>query len=210
MKLNPVIRGWVELSPACREQGIFSSVDEVIYQTIRRWARRRHRWKSNAWVVKKYFTAIGGNNWVFSGTVDEHPWYLTNADSVPMIRHVKIRAEANPYDPKWESYFEKRLDVHMAATLKGKRWLFTLWKEQRRTLSSLYPKDHQDDRLAQPSHSWTFKRGMRLGGEPSATPSHLSPTRSQPGPFRNEAAPRKKGSVERLERAYGETHTCRS
>jgi len=129
-KLNPVIRGWVNYHRHVVSKDIFSSVDEVIYQTIRRWARRRHPWKSNAWVVKKYFTSIGGNNWVFSGTVDEHPCYLTNADSVPIIRHVKIRAEANPYDPTWESYFEKRLDVHIAATLKGKRWLLTLWKEQ--------------------------------------------------------------------------------
>jgi RNA-directed DNA polymerase len=129
-KLNPVIRGWVNYHRHVVSKDIFSSVDEVIFQTIRRWARRRHPWKSNAWVVKKYFTSIGGNNWVFAGTVDEHPCYLTNADSVPIIRHVKIRAEANPYDPTWESYFEKRLDVHIAATLKGKRWLLTLWKEQ--------------------------------------------------------------------------------
>jgi hypothetical protein len=30
----------------------------------------------------------------------------------------------------WESYFEKRLDVQIVATLKGKRQLLTLWKEQ--------------------------------------------------------------------------------
>src|SRR2546421_12231326 len=57
--------------------------------------------------------------------------YLTDAAHVPIKRHVKIRGEANPYDPQWESYFEKRLDVRMEATLKGKHWLLTLWKEQR-------------------------------------------------------------------------------
>jgi hypothetical protein len=30
---------------------------------------------------------------------------------------MKIRAEANPYDPSWETYFEKRLDVQMVRTL---------------------------------------------------------------------------------------------
>ena len=33
----------------------------------------------------------------------------------------EIRAPANPYDPAWEEYFEKRLDLKMNATLKGRR-----------------------------------------------------------------------------------------
>src|SRR4051812_14598027 len=78
-------------------------------------------------------------DWVFFGTVEEHPRYLLRATNVPIARHVKIQGEANPYDPAWESYFEKRLDVHMAATLKGKDWLLTLWKEQ----AGLCPICHQ-------------------------------------------------------------------
>jgi RNA-directed DNA polymerase len=49
---------------------------------------------------------------------------------VPIKRHAKIKSEANPYDPEWERYYEKRLDAHMAETLKGKQWLSHLWKEQ--------------------------------------------------------------------------------
>ena len=45
---------------------------------------------------------------------------LLAASSIRIERHTKIRAEANPYDPAWEPYFEKRLDVQMVATLKGK------------------------------------------------------------------------------------------
>ena len=55
-KLNPVIRGWANYHRHVVSKDIFSSVDEVIFQTIRRWARRRHPRKSKAWVVKKYFT----------------------------------------------------------------------------------------------------------------------------------------------------------
>jgi RNA-directed DNA polymerase len=55
---------------------------------------------------------------------------LLAASSIRIERHTKIRAEANPYDPEWETYFEKRLDVHMEARLKGRRWLSHLWKEQ--------------------------------------------------------------------------------
>jgi RNA-directed DNA polymerase len=129
-KLNPIIRGWANYHRHAVSSKAFSSVDATIYQAIRRWVNRRHRGKAEAWKTKKYFTTIQGDNWVFFGTVEEHTRYLIRASGVPIVRHVKIQGEANPYDPAWESYFEKRLDVHMAATLKGKHWLHTLWKEQ--------------------------------------------------------------------------------
>jgi RNA-directed DNA polymerase len=130
-KLNPIIRGWVNYHRHVVSKKTFSTVDEAIYHTLKRWINRRHPRKSDAWKAKKYFKTCGGDNWVFFGTDGEQTWHLTRADSAPTARHVKIQGEANPYDPTWESYFEKRLDVRMEATLKGKRWLLTLWKEQR-------------------------------------------------------------------------------
>ena len=58
------------------------------------------------------------------------PVSLLKASSVPIKRHTKIQGEANPYDPAWEKYFERRSDVKMEATLKGRRQLLTLYKEQ--------------------------------------------------------------------------------
>ena len=59
---------------------------------------------------------------------DDRSWNLESdnivlfkAASVPIIRHVKILGDANPYDPVWEIYFEKHLGVKMAAHLAG-RW----------------------------------------------------------------------------------------
>jgi len=129
-KLNPIIRGWANYHRHIISNKAFSSVDAMIYQAIRRWVNRRHRGKSEAWKTKKYFTTIQGDNWVFFGMMEEQTRYLIRATDVPIVRHVKIQGEANPYDPAWESYFEKRLDVQMAATLKGNHWLHTLWKEQ--------------------------------------------------------------------------------
>jgi len=72
---------------------------------------------------------------VFSGEIlgregALQPIRLMKASSVPIERHVKIRSEANPYDPEWETYFEKRLDVKMVHNLEGKRSLLHLWKQQ--------------------------------------------------------------------------------
>jgi RNA-directed DNA polymerase len=106
---------------------------------VRQWAQRRHPRKSNEWIAKKYFQSIGGNNWVFSGKREEQAQYLTDAAHVPIKRHTKIQGKANPYDPEWENYYEKRLDVKMVDTFKGKQWLIHLWKEQ----GGLCPVCHQ-------------------------------------------------------------------
>jgi RNA-directed DNA polymerase len=130
VKLNPIIRGWALYHQHVVSKETFKTVDDAIYRVVSHWMKRRHPRKADAWTAKKYFTAIRGNNWVFYGTTEEQTHYLTDAAHVPIKRHIKIRGEANPYDPQWESYYEKRLDVKMVDTLKGKQWLIHLWKEQ--------------------------------------------------------------------------------
>ncbi len=128
--LNPIIRGWAQYHQHVVSAEIFRSVDDAIYQRLRRWRKRRHPKKSNEWITKKYFKTHGGDNWVFYGEVEGQEYRLANTAHVLIKRHVKVKAEANPYDPQWETYYEKRLDVHIADTMKGKRWLIHLWKEQ--------------------------------------------------------------------------------
>jgi len=136
VELNPMIRGWALYHRHVVSKAIFHAVDHAIFQAIWKWARRRHRRKARRWVKEKYFPDTGPNRWVFTGVLKSKEGQvkvvrLLAASSIRIERHTKIRAEANPYDPAWETYFEKRLDVHMAARLQGKRWLIQLWKEQR-------------------------------------------------------------------------------
>jgi RNA-directed DNA polymerase len=130
VKLNRTIRGWANYHQHVVSKETFSSIDDAIYRVVRQWMKHRHPGKSNEWIAKKYFKSIGGNNWVFYGMLDDQAYYLAEAVKVAIKRHTKIQGEANPYDPEWESYFEKRLDAHMMATYKGKQWLHHLWKEQ--------------------------------------------------------------------------------
>lgn len=58
---------------------------------------------------------------------------------MPIRRHVKVRQEANPYDPQWEVYFEERLGRTLQDTLLGGRRLRHLWREQQ----GLCPVCHQ-------------------------------------------------------------------
>jgi RNA-directed DNA polymerase len=64
---------------------------------------------------------------------------LSHAGDVPIERHVKVKGAANPYDPQWEMYFEKRLGVKMTHHLKGRRQLLYLWQQQ----DGLCPVCHQ-------------------------------------------------------------------
>lgn len=133
--LNPKIRGWANYHRHVCSSETFASVDDAIYKALWRWAKRRHSRKTRMWIRKKYFGTRGGDNWVFHGRKRDRDGkprkvWLRDAADTQIRRHVKIQAEANPYDPEWEPYFEQRLGVKMEATLKGRRQLLRLWKEQ--------------------------------------------------------------------------------
>jgi len=112
-----------------------ANIDRVIFQRLWRWAKRRHRTKPYKWIKDKYFITCKGDRWVFYGAIEKKDGstrivHLLKAASVPIKRHIKVKGEANPYDPCWEEYFERRIDVKMDSTLKGRRQLLTLYKEQ--------------------------------------------------------------------------------
>jgi len=134
VQLNPLIRGWANYHQHVVSKVTFARVGHAIFQALWRWARRRHPNKAKQWIKERYFKSINGKNWVFYGTIATKDGLVENRllhpAYVPIKRHVKIKGEANPYDPAWEEYFEKRLGVKMVHNLKGKRQLSALWKEQ--------------------------------------------------------------------------------
>jgi RNA-directed DNA polymerase len=52
------------------------------------------------------------------------------AVNTPIKRHTKVRAKANPYDPQWETYFEKWIDAKMLVDLRRRDGLRRLWLRQ--------------------------------------------------------------------------------
>jgi RNA-directed DNA polymerase len=100
-----------------------------------RWARRRHPDKNLGWIKAKYFTSHRGRNWTFFGeTCDEEgkpqKVWLFPASRTPITRHVKVKAEANPYDPAYETYFTDREGAHMRDSFRGTTSLRFLWRRQ--------------------------------------------------------------------------------
>jgi RNA-directed DNA polymerase len=135
-QLNPKIRGWANYHRNVVSKRIFGHVDHNIFSSLRQWARRRHPNKPSRWVKSKYFERRRGGEWTFFDETcddEERPGkvWLFHAQSTPIKRHVKVKGEANPYDPAYETYFEEREGAHMLDTFRGTRTLRFLWYEQR-------------------------------------------------------------------------------
>jgi len=135
-QLNPKIRGWANYHRHVVSKRIFGHVDRNIFSCLWRWARRRHPNKPSRWVKTKYFERRVDCNWAFfAETCDDEgrptKVWLFHAESTPIKRHVKVKGEANPYHPTYETYFEEREGAHMLETFRGTRTLRYLWYEQR-------------------------------------------------------------------------------
>ncbi len=108
--LNPILRGWASYHHHGVAKKVFGNMDNEIWYATWRWAKRRHPNKSAYWIKSKYFHRNGDRNGSFSvlKTPSGKPSSLFNLVSAPIQRHIKIRAEAHPYDPQWKKYFCER------------------------------------------------------------------------------------------------------
>ena len=134
--LNPKIRGWANYHRHVVSKRTFASVDHSIFYKLWQWARGRHPEKSSHWLKKKYFEKRGTRDWCFFGETCDDKGQLNkvglyHANSTSIKRHVKVKGEANPYDPAFETYFEAREGFHMRETFRGTRMLRYIWNEQR-------------------------------------------------------------------------------
>jgi RNA-directed DNA polymerase len=134
-QLNPVLRGWADYHRHVVAQQTFDRVDHLVWSMLWRWAKRRHPNKGLRWIKDKYFKTQGANKWVFSTTIHDKDGTQTVVNLVktaatPIRRHVKIKAQANPHDPKWDDYFESRWGQKMRISSTGRKRLFRVWRRQ--------------------------------------------------------------------------------
>ncbi len=111
--LNPIIRGWANYHCHVVAKKTFQRVDTCIYLALQRWIKRRHPNKKARWRRQRYFRSQGFRQWIFSTNVrqeDSSTGYLDRfkASSVVIRQHIKLKAEATPYDPKYTEYLDRR------------------------------------------------------------------------------------------------------
>ncbi len=134
-KLNPVIRGWANYHRGIVAKETFAKVDSVIWKSLWRWAKRRHPNKSRPWIAERYFRTIGSRSWVFACKTRNRKGEimtlsLFRAADLRIVRHTKVKAEANPFDPSYDQYFENRKRDLMVRRLEDRAFLLKLWTQQ--------------------------------------------------------------------------------
>lgn len=121
-KLNQQIRGWTNYHQSVCASEAFAHIDYVLYELLWRWAKRRHPHKGRWWVSLNYWHRRCNRNWVFS-TEDKE---LLRVDHISIVRHTKVRIDANPYFDT--QYFLDRKFEHGMKRLSGR--FKSIWKNQ--------------------------------------------------------------------------------
>jgi RNA-directed DNA polymerase len=122
-KLMPIIRGWANYHRSQMATQTFSRCDHLIWEMLWRWAVRRHPNKGKRWVKQRYFISSKGRDWRFA----DRERVLPILGEFRKRAHVKVQADANPYEPAFDEYFSKRLARKMDQSLEGRRKLRWLW-----------------------------------------------------------------------------------
>jgi RNA-directed DNA polymerase len=126
-RLNSVITGWSNYYSTVVSKVIFADLDNLVYLKLKAWVQHRHPKKSRGWVSNKYWQTIGGDNWVFATRQEgKNPMRLRSHTETKIIRHVKVKGDASPYDGNL-IYWSSRMGKHPETTLR----VATLLKKQK-------------------------------------------------------------------------------
>ena len=111
-QLNPMILGWANYQRYVQSAKTFSHANKIIFQALWRWTKRRHPEKSCGWRKKKYFNHPK-RKWGFCCIIKEKSGNkklleLIKPTYIKLVRYIKIKGEANPFNPKYADYFKMR------------------------------------------------------------------------------------------------------
>jgi Group II intron, maturase-specific domain./HNH endonuclease. len=85
----------------------FRQLDSFVWRRLYRWAKLRHPNKTGRWIAQRYFPHLPGETWRFTDPKTGKR-LIRVMQTVKPQRHIKIKAQANPFDPLWEAYFQQR------------------------------------------------------------------------------------------------------
>ena len=144
-ELNPVIRGWANYHQHISAARVFKRLDRQIWYALVRWAKRRHADCTARWLAQRYWHNIDGRS-SFAAYSRSRDWktivyWLDMPGRTKIRRHIKVRGNANPFDPDWNRYFEERavLKRRPAFPQKTHNSVVNTGAENRRTSNWLEP-----------------------------------------------------------------------
>jgi RNA-directed DNA polymerase len=112
-QLNQKLSGWAHYYRHVVAKKTFNHIDHEVYRALRAWVERRHPGHSSPWKRHRYFRRADQRDWTFFARIRDRSGQETfldlfSAAALPIIRHVKIKAQATPYDPVYARYFAQR------------------------------------------------------------------------------------------------------
>lgn len=123
-KLNQTLRGWGNYHRHVVARETFVCVDKYVKEQLRRMVYRRHQGKSRRRLDRLYWQ-VPGHERAFTVTSKTAKGELRNhmvvrLQSLSIRRHVKIKADANPYLKEQGRYFARRRHDKESRYLLGK------------------------------------------------------------------------------------------
>lgn len=133
-QLNPLIRGWGYYHRHVVSKDIFYKMDHLIDYQLWQWSKRRHPNKAKRWIKRKYSSP--GSDWgifmgeekLSKGKTRRVP--IQQLGKISIIRHCKVKKEANPYDALWKNYFAERQARQWKISPKSNGLLPKIWQKQ--------------------------------------------------------------------------------
>lgn len=102
--LNPIIKGWCNYYSAVAAKETFSKEDNLLWQKLRAWTRRRCG-LANFKKLSKYFRKGRHGKWTFS---TENGLTLWKHQDVKIKRHTLVKPDKSPYDGDWIYWATRR------------------------------------------------------------------------------------------------------
>ena len=115
ISLNPILRGWAMYHRHVVSAATFARIDHLVWTKLWGWAKRRHPRKPSRWIKARYFERHAQRDWVFA-CANRPPELalrpvLFRLAELPIKRHTKVCSDANPFDPAWTAYFQRRANA---------------------------------------------------------------------------------------------------
>jgi RNA-directed DNA polymerase len=129
--LNPILRGWAMYHRHNVAKKTFSRLDWETTARLWKWAKRRHPNKPRGWTKNKYFIRIEHRDWNFFGQDEKGTRHINHCGNIPIKRYITIMAQANPFDPAFERYFEARRQLKKQDFLAGRIMHLKIFERQK-------------------------------------------------------------------------------
>ena len=105
--LNPVLRGWANDHRHVIGTETCAKLDSCVGRRWYRWAKHRPPEQTGRWITPRSLPHQRGASWRCTDPTSGQQ-IIRGQEAVKPQRPIKIKGDANPFEPQWEAYFQHR------------------------------------------------------------------------------------------------------